>query len=84
MEIAYSVNGVPIRLTEERWEHILDNHEEMTDRADDVLDVLAHPEWITRGNRGTLSLGEVLVVLGISVCITRKSRVRTDSSSQPI
>ena len=25
MDIAYSVNGVPIRLTEERWEHVVRN-----------------------------------------------------------
>jgi len=27
--IADSVNGVPIRLTDERWEHILDSHPEL-------------------------------------------------------
>ena len=25
MEIAHSINGVPIRLTDERWEHIVSN-----------------------------------------------------------
>jgi len=25
VEIAYSVNGVPVRLTEERWGHIVEN-----------------------------------------------------------
>ena len=29
MEIAYSVDGVPIRLTTERWFHIVENHEDL-------------------------------------------------------
>jgi len=28
IEIAYSVNGVPIRLTYERWFHITENHDD--------------------------------------------------------
>jgi len=27
MEVAYSVNSVPIRLTYERWFHIIENHD---------------------------------------------------------
>jgi len=29
MDIAYSINGVPIRLTNERWYHIVENRDEM-------------------------------------------------------
>jgi len=29
MEIAHSVNGVPIRLTYERWYHITENHDDL-------------------------------------------------------
>jgi uncharacterized protein YuzE len=29
MEVAYSVNGVPIRLNYERWYHIVENHDDM-------------------------------------------------------
>ncbi len=42
------------RLTDERWAHILDNNDEMTDRSDDVVDALENPEWVTRGVRGSL------------------------------
>ena len=41
IEIAYSVNGVPIRLTHERWFHVTENHVE-------------NPEFIMRGNKGNL------------------------------
>jgi hypothetical protein len=54
MEIAYSVNDVPIRLTAERWLHIVETHDEMAGREDDVLRTVEHPEWVTRGNRDTL------------------------------
>ena len=28
MLVAYSIGGMPIRLTEERWTHSVDNHDE--------------------------------------------------------
>lgn len=54
METARSVNSVPIRLTAERWTLIVENHDEMAGRMDDVLDTVARPDWITRGNYGSL------------------------------
>jgi len=53
MELAISVNAVPIRLTAERWLHIVENHDEMAGREDDVLRCIEHPEWVTRGDRGS-------------------------------
>lgn len=54
MEIGYSVNGVPIRLTYERWYHIVENHDDMASHFHDVLEAVENPQYITRGNRGTL------------------------------
>ena len=54
MELAHSVNGVPIRLTDERWAHIIKVRDELVDREDDVLEVVANPDWITKGYRGSL------------------------------
>ena len=54
MEIAYSVNGVPIRLTYERWYHIVENHDEMASYFYDVLDVIQRPDFVARGNKGSL------------------------------
>jgi hypothetical protein len=54
MEIVPSKNGVPIRLTDERWLHIVENHDELASYHDDVLAVVEDPEWITRGLRGSL------------------------------
>ena len=52
--IAHSVNGVPIRLTDERWEHILDRKPNMASFIETVLDAVEGPEYILRGHKGTL------------------------------
>jgi hypothetical protein len=54
MDVAVSVNGVPIRLTAERWAHIVENRDELAGYYDDVLDVIEAPDWVTRGYRGSL------------------------------
>jgi len=54
MDEARSVNGVPIRLTKERWRHIVDARDELQERADDVLSAIAAPDWVTKGYRGSL------------------------------
>ena len=54
MDIAYSVNGVPIRLTEERWEHIIVNKPYMSSYYDTVLDAIENPTWILRGYAGAM------------------------------
>ncbi len=52
--IADSVNGVPIRLTDERWEHILDRKPNMASLVETVLDAVEDPEYILSGYAGTL------------------------------
>ncbi|MBN1866702.1 hypothetical protein JW916_05375 [Candidatus Sumerlaeota bacterium] len=52
MDIARSVNGVPIRLTYERWYHIIENHDELVSRFHDVLETVENPEIVVRGNGG--------------------------------
>ena len=52
--IADSVNGVPIRLTDERWEHILYRRPHMASFIESVLDAVGDPEYILGGHKGTL------------------------------
>ena len=54
MEIAHSVHGVPIRLTAERWFHIVEARDELAGREEEVLAVVEKPDWVTRGYRGSL------------------------------
>ena len=54
MDIVYSVNRVSIRLTEERWEHIVNNKPYMESYRDTVLEAVEQPTWILRGYAGSL------------------------------
>ena len=51
---AYSVNGVLIRLTHERWFHITENHDDLASYYFEVLEAVEKPEFITKGNKGSL------------------------------
>src|SRR3989442_6082005 len=59
--IADSVNGVPIRLTDERWEHILDSHPELASYREAILDAVEKPDYILHSRRGALA---AVVILG--------------------
>ena len=52
--IASSVRGTPIRLTAERWQHIVGRHPELEGRASEALAVVERPDQVQRGDFGTL------------------------------
>lgn len=52
MDVVRSVNGVPIRLTDERWDHIAEWHGELQFEKDDVLLALAEPFAVVEGSAG--------------------------------
>ncbi|MFO7682482.1 MAG: hypothetical protein R6X34_20790 [Chloroflexota bacterium] len=49
-----SQNNIPIRLTRERWQHIVEEHSELADLQAEILSTLAKPERILAGNAGEL------------------------------
>ena len=49
MDVVESKNGVPTRLTEERWSHIVETHPELADARELVLETVSEPEVIQRG-----------------------------------
>ncbi len=53
-ETAISKNGSPVRLTDERWVHITEEHAELAGYRRDVLEAIAEPERILSGNEGEL------------------------------
>lgn len=72
MARAESVGGVPIRLTEERWQHIVHGHPEMARERDRVLQTVESPDLVQAGDFGELlairhwpvtALGSKLVVV---------------------
>lgn len=54
MEKVISKNNIPIRLTEERWLHIVENHDEMAGYYDEVLLTVEEPDYIIKGYKGAL------------------------------
>jgi hypothetical protein len=54
MLIVHSHNGVPIRLTEERWQHVMHRHPDMETQRERVLETLVEPDMIQEGDFGTL------------------------------
>jgi len=47
-----SKNDVPIRLTDERWTHIVEEHCELAGMRLEVLETVANPSRILRGGTG--------------------------------
>ena len=52
--ITQSVNLVRIRLTDERWSHILTEHGELLGWNERVLQTIAHPDRVLAGGAGEL------------------------------
>jgi len=57
MYLATSKNHVPIRLTDERLDHILKNHPEMQNQTQNIFLTVENPELLLKGD-----FGEVLTV----------------------
>jgi len=52
MYVVRSKNGVPIRLTDERWLHIIEEHSEMAGYYFEVLEIVEEPDAIYEGKEG--------------------------------
>jgi len=60
MDVVKSKNDVSIRLPEERWFHITEEHSEMAGYYFEVLETVEEPEAIYEGNAGEcLAIREV-------------------------
>lgn len=46
---AQSKNEVSIRLTDERWYHIVEHHEDLAGHAHTVLEIIENPDFIAAG-----------------------------------
>lgn len=55
MNTAKSVNGVTIRLPDERWVHITEEHAEMAGYLCDVLETVQEPLAVFEGNEANYS-----------------------------
>ncbi len=49
MKTINSINKIPIRIPDERWIHILENHDDLSGYIDDILDVIEFPDYVIKG-----------------------------------
>ncbi len=47
-----SIYGTPIRLTSERWAHIVEEHCELAGMREEVLETVFRPDCVFQGNHG--------------------------------
>lgn len=57
MDVVKSKNNIPVRLTEERWFHIIENHDDLAGYYDEVLQTVEEPNYIIKG------YGDALIAL---------------------
>ncbi len=50
LNVVKSIRAVSIRLTDERWEHIVDEHPNLSSYYDEILAAVETPEYILRGH----------------------------------
>src|SRR3989338_9187122 len=67
MEMVLSINSVPIRLTSERWGHIVENHDDLAGQFHEVLEAVAEPDYIVQGEEGELLAVRELIPLALVV-----------------
>ena len=53
-DLVLSVRGIPIRLTDERWAHITEEHAELAGLRLEVVETVASPERVLTGAAGEL------------------------------
>lgn len=52
--VVQSINGVPIRLSDERWVHIVEHHDDLAGHYHDVLEAVGAPDAVYKGDAGEL------------------------------
>ncbi len=69
LDVVRSRNGIPVRLTDERWSHIVEEHNELAGMRFDILETVAEAEKVVLGSSGERlairehELGKWLVVV---------------------
>ena len=51
---AISINGVSIRLSDERWVHIVESHDDLAGRYYDILEAISQPSCVVKGTEEAL------------------------------
>jgi hypothetical protein len=54
MNVVMSLNDILIRLTGERWVHIVENHDDLAGKQEIILETIADPDLVLGGTTGEL------------------------------
>ncbi len=76
--ITYSVNDVPIRLTDERWNHIVENHDDIAGYYFDVLETVDSPSWIFKGDEDELWAAKLIAEKKVILVIYKEQKEQND------
>lgn len=74
----YSVNNIPIRLTDERWTHIVENHDDIAGYYFDVLETIANPAWIFEGDENEFWAVKLISERKAILAIYKESKEQND------
>ena len=72
--VVVSRNRVPIRLTDERWAHIGEEHSELAGLREDVLETVSDAERVVKGHLGELLAVRMLEPDKAIVVVYKESR----------
>ena len=79
MDIGVSKNGVPIRLTDERWQHITSGHPEIADYYYEILETIETPEIIYEGsNNAKIAFKKITAMTNKFMAVVYKEIDETD------
>lgn len=70
---AKSKNGVSVRLTDERWTHIVEEHSEMAGLRPEVMETITDPSMILEGQYGVLMAAREILSGKYVVVVYRES-----------
>lgn len=74
-----SVNNIPVRLTSERWNHIVENHNDMAGYYCEILETVASPLFVAEGDeRGELWAVKLISARKAFLVIYKEMRERND------
>ncbi len=70
---ATSKSGKFIRLTEERWNHIVEEHGELVEWHEDVMHTIAEPSYIFEGGAGEFLAAREVITGKFLIVVYRES-----------
>ena len=73
LDVVISKSGVPIRLTDERWAHIVEEHSELAGMRWELLETISGPERIFAGGSGELLAAREMEPGKFMVAVYRES-----------